>query len=195
MTCSLFSDIIIKHCFQELNDKQSKIVHETLARQIQVTVWVSLIKKFISRRVFFVSEITTKHTFQELNDEQSKIVRETLERQIQVYMRFRNISTAEGMSGLIEHIQETYNLALKSVGVGSLEITFQCPSLESLERLWSDYQSGQLNDVAERYLVTDDIKKKLNLKNVRLKTTIEDENYRICKMILMEEPCEFGSLM
>ena len=63
-------------------------------------------------------------------------------------MRFRNISTAEGMSGLIEHIQETYNLALKSVCVGSLEITFQCISLESLKVLWSDYQSGDLNDVA-----------------------------------------------
>ena len=154
---------------------------------------VSLIKKFISRRVFFVSEITTKHTFQELNDEQSKIVRETLERQIQVYIRFCNISTTEGVSGLIEHIHRTYNLALNSVGLGCLEISLQCPSLESLERLWSDYQSGHLNDVAERYLVTDDIKKKLNLKNVRLTTTIEDENYRICKKILMEKLCKFGS--
>ena len=154
---------------------------------------VSLIKKFISRRVFFVSEITTKHTFQELDDEQSKIVRETLERQVQAYMRFCNISTTEGVSGLIEHIHRTYNLALNSVGLGCLEISLQCPSLESLERLWSDYQSGHLNDVAERYLVTDDIKKKLNLKNVRLTTTIEDENYRICKKILMETLCEFGS--
>ena len=93
---------------------------------------VSLIKKFISRRVFFVSEITTKHTFQELNDEQSKIVRETLERQIQVYIRFCNISTTEGVSGLIEHIHRTYNLALNSVGLGCLEISLQCPSLESL---------------------------------------------------------------
>ena len=141
------------------------------------------------------SDITTKHCFQELNDEQSKIVHETLARQIQVYIRYRNISTAEGVSALIEHIQETYNLALKSVGVRSLEISFQCPSLESLERLWSDYQSGHLNDIAKRYLVTDDMKNKLNLKHVRLKTTIEDENYRICKMILMEEPCEFGILL
>ena len=140
------------------------------------------------------SDIITKHCFQELNDEQRKIVHETLARQIQVYIRYRNISTAEGVSRLIEHIQETYNLALKSVGVRSLEISFQCPCLESLERLWSDYQSGHLNDIAKRYLVTDDMKKKLNLKNVRLKTTIEDENYRICKMILMEEPCEFGIL-
>ena len=97
------------------------------------------------------------------------------------------------MSALIEHIQDAYNLALKSVGVGSLEITFQCTSLESLECLWSDYQSGHLNDIAERYLVTDDIKKKLNLENVSLKTIIEEENYLICKRILMEKSCEFGS--
>ena len=141
------------------------------------------------------SDIITKHCFVELTDEQSKIVHETLARQIQVYIRYRNISTAEGVSALIEHIQETYNLALRSVGVRSLEISFQCPSLESLERLCSDYQSGHLNDIAKRYLVTDDIKKKLNLKNVRLKTTIEDENYRICKMISMEEPCKFGILL
>ena len=94
------------------------------------------------------------------------------------------------MSALIEHIQDAYNLALKSVGVGSLEITFQCPSLESLESLWSDYQTGHLNSIAQRYLVTDDIKKKLNLENVKLKTTIEEENYRICKEILMEKSCK-----
>ena len=93
------------------------------------------------------------------------------------------------MSALIEHIQDAYNLALKSVGVGSLEITFRRPSLESLESLCSDCQSGRLNDIAERYLVTDDIKKKLNLENVRLETTIEEENYRICKEILTEKLC------
>ena len=94
------------------------------------------------------------------------------------------------MSALIEHIQDAYNLTLKSVGVGSLEITFRCPSLESLECLCSDYQSGHLNNIAQRYLVTDDIKKKLNVGNVRLTTTIKEENYRICKEILMEKSCK-----
>ena len=97
------------------------------------------------------------------------------------------------MSALIEHIQDAYSLALRSVGVGSLEITFRCPFLERLESLWSDYQSGHLNDIAERYLVTDDIRKKLNLENVSLKTIIEEENYLICKRVLMEKSCEFGS--
>ena len=140
-----------------------------------------------------LSEIITKHFFQDLNDEQSKIVHDTLQRQIQMYFQYRTISTSEGVSGLIEYIRKTHNVALESVGLGSLEITFRCTSLESLESLWSDYQSGQLNDIAERYLVTDDIKKKLNLKSIRLQTTIEEENYRICKRILLEKSCEFGS--
>ena len=50
------------------------------------------------------SDIVTKHCFLELNDEQSKIVHETIARQIQLYIQYRNISTTEGVSGLIEHI-------------------------------------------------------------------------------------------
>ena len=98
------------------------------------------------------------------------------------------------VSGLIEYIVDTHKVATKSVGLGSLEITFGCTSLESLESLWNDYQSGHLNDIAERYLVTDDIKRKLMLENVRMKTTIDEENYRICKMILMEKSCELQYL-
>ena len=76
------------------------------------------------------SDIVAKHCFLELSDEQSKIVHETIARQIQVYIQYRNISTTEGVSGLIEHIKKTHNLALESVGLGSLEITFRCPSLK-----------------------------------------------------------------
>ena len=137
-----------------------------------------------------LSDIVTRHCYQDLSDEQEEIIHETLIRQIQVYIKYRRVSTADGVSALIEHIQDAYNLALKSVGEGSLEITFRCPSLESLESLWSDYQSGHLNNIAQGYLVTDDIKKKLNLENVRLETTIEEENYRICQEILTKKSCK-----
>ena len=144
--------------------------------------------------IFFVSDIVTKHCFLELNDEQSKIVHETMARQIQVYTQYRNISTTEGVSGLIEHIKKMHNLALESVGLGSLEITFRCPSLDSLESLWTDFQSGHLNGIAMKYLVTEGMKKKLNMENVKLKTTIEEQNYRICKKILTENLCNSGKL-
>ena len=81
-------------------------------------------------------------------------------------------------------------MALQSVGIGSLEVTLWCPSLGSLESLWSDYQSGHLNDVAGRYLVTDEIKKKLNLESIVLETIVEEENYLICKEILMKKSCK-----
>ena len=85
-------------------------------------------------------------------------------------------------------------MSVKSVQKGSLIITVECPTLESLERLWNDYQSGCLNDIAESYLVTDELKRKLGLDHVRLRITIEEENYLICKKALMEISGELGSL-
>ena len=125
------------------------------------------------------SDVSTKHCFLELNDEQSNIVHETLARQIQLYIQYRQIST---------------DLALESVGQGSLNIKFRCPSLESLERSWTDCQSGHQNSIGKRYLVTEDMKKKLNVENAKLKTTIEEQNYRICKKILTENLCKAGKL-
>ena len=141
--------------------------------------------------LFLLPDIVIRHFYQDLSNEQEEIVHEILSRHIQVYIKHRKVTTPDGVSALIEHIRKTYNLALESVGVGSLEIKFRCPTLESLEQLWSDYQSGHLNDIAERYLVTDDIKSKLNLQIVRLKTFIEEENYQNCKKILREKSCEF----
>ena len=142
---------------------------------------------------FLFPDIVIKHSYQDLNNEQEEIVHEILSRQIEVYVKHRKVATPEGVSALIKHIEKTYNLALESVGVGSLEMKFRCPTLKSLEHLWSYYQSGYLNEIAEKYLVTNDMKEKLNLKTVRLKTTIEDENYRNCRKILMEKSCKFES--
>ena len=149
---------------------------------------------FLSRLCSF-SDIITRHCFEGLSDEQQEDVHEILTRHIQMYTKYRKVGTREGVSALIAYIEETHNLVLKAMESGSLELTLLCPSLDSLESLWRDYQSGHLNRIAERYLVTDDIKRKLNLKTVRLKTTIEDENYRNCKKILMEKSCEFDSLL
>ena len=144
---------------------------------------------------FLFPDIVIKHSYQDLSNEQEEIVHDFLSRHIQVYIKHRKVTTPGGVSALIEHIHKTYDLALESVGIGSLELKFRCPTLESLEHLWSDYQSGHLNEIAEKYLVTNDIKKKLNFETVRLKTTIEDESYRNCRKILMEKSCKFDSAL
>ena len=81
-----------------------------------------------------------------------------------------------------------------SVESGSLILTLQCPTLESLERLWNDYRSGYLDEIAERFLVTYELKRKVGLDNVRFKITIEEENYLICKDVLLEKLGKLSSI-
>ena len=85
-------------------------------------------------------------------------------------------------------------MAVMMVKTGSLIITVQCPTLESLESLWNGYCSGYLNEVVESFLVTDELKRKLGLDKVRLKTTIEQENYLICRKAFMENSGELAIL-
>ena len=97
------------------------------------------------------------------------------------YRRHQDLSSLpfdSSVARLTKYIEKAYEVAVI--------ITVQCPTLESLESLWNGYCSGYLNDVVESFLVTDELKRKLGLDNVRLKTTIEEENYLICKKAFME---------
>ena len=75
---------------------------------------------------------------------------------------------------------------LVTLAVVSAIIILDCPTLESHDRLWSDYISGHLDKNAKRYLLTAEMKKRLNLETVSLKTTITKENYFNCRKALME---------
>ena len=105
------------------------------------------------------------------------------------YRRHQDLSSLpfdSSVARLTKYIEKAYEVAVMMVKTGSLIITVQCPTLDSLESLWNGYCSGYLHDVVESFLVTDELKRKLGLDNVRLKTTIEEENYLICKKAFME---------
>ena len=70
---------------------------------------------------------------------------------------------------------------LKGGGPGSLLITVKCDSLQTLERLWKDYLSGYLGDVIQRSFVTEEILTEFSLAELKLKTTISEEEYKACK--------------
>ena len=80
---------------------------------------------------------------------------------------------------------KTYKVLVLSACEGSIVVSLRCPTLESLEHLWSDYRSGDLDKLAERYLLTADMKKKLNQETSYLKTYIDEENYLNCKKALI----------
>ena len=75
------------------------------------------------------------------------------------------------------------------VGVsdGSLVITVKCESLMILEDLWTDYLSGHLGEVVQNCFVTENILKELNLAELRLKTTMDIEEYNACIMFFEKD--------
>ena len=135
--------------------------------------------------------ITTRDLDSELED----VVDRMLRQQLEVFLKYNKktkLSTAKGLSTFVKHLENSYNVTLTSVGVGSLVIKVQCPDLQSLESLWNDYCSGVLNEAAERCLVTDDMKKEINLETLRLKTIIVEDSYLTCKRALMEKSGDLG---
>ena len=72
------------------------------------------------------------------------------------------------------------------VATGSLMVTIECSSLDILEGLWKDYSAGRLNEMAQRFLVTEEILDEFALDKVKLTTTIKKEEYRACQDRLSE---------
>ena len=108
--------------------------------------------------------------------------------QVQTHAKFQDHSTdkLQEVRKLTLALARTYWLLFEDYEMSSLIIIFKCQSLKSLELLWSDYLSGHLDKMAEQYLVTEEVKEKLNLETIRVKTTIEEENYLNCRKVLME---------
>ena len=123
----------------------------------------------------------------DLNEKQLKKVHAMLSVQVKTYLEVHDHSTdkLKGVGALTKFITKTYRLFFKDAAVGSLIIVLNCQTIESLEHLWSDYLSGHLDKVAERYLVTDEMKERLNLETINLKTNIEEENYLKCRKVLL----------
>ena len=136
-----------------------------------------------------------KVTTQNLDAEKEKIFSEHFKQHIDLYMKHNTVCPSsqphEGVNGFFRQLEDIHNALVKAFKLGCLEITVQCPTLESLESLWIDYCSGHLNEVAERFLVSNELKRKLNLETVRLKTTISEESYFMCKKAIMEMSRKF----
>ncbi len=72
-------------------------------------------------------------------------------------------------------------LIFAGVSIGSLLLTVKCGSLQILEGLWEDYSSGHLGEVVQRCFATEEILRELSLAELKLKTTILEEEYKACK--------------
>ena len=131
--------------------------------------------------------ISTKN----LGKEKEEAVEKNLCQTVQNCLKFNDHSIdvhVQALKSFTDLIIDTYRVNLVSVGEGSVVIIVECPSLESLEHLWADYLDGNLDKVAERYLVPYEMRKELNLETSCLTITIEEKNYLNCKKALMALP-------
>ena len=92
--------------------------------------------------------------------------------------------TVDELPQYFQHLELTRDTTPTGGNENSLRLAVKCNSLEGLERLWEDYRSGRLNEMAEKYLVTDEIKRRFHVESVNLATTILEEDYLACKEFL-----------
>ncbi|XP_068687494.1 uncharacterized protein [Montipora foliosa] len=120
---------------------------------------------------------------QGLEGEKQEEFYEMLTAQVKLFEKYHHYSTdtVNGLAKLIDLLERTFQLHLVTVNVGSLVIIVDCQTLKGLDHLWNDYLSGHVNSMAEQYLVTDEMKQKLGLETISLKTTIAEENYVACR--------------
>ena len=99
------------------------------------------------------------------------------------YLQATQPSSKDDCDGFLEYMK-SMRFIITGDRTGSLLITVKCDSLQILERLWEDYSSGHLSEVVQRCFVTEDILTKLSLTELKLKTTISQEEYKACKKFL-----------
>lgn len=93
-----------------------------------------------------------------------------------------------------QEFMATLKVGMQRAFLGSLIVPLQCDSLQILEGLWSAYCSGVLSEMVQSCLVTEYILKELNLSEVKLKTTISEEDYNACKQQFMQSSGMFEVL-
>ena len=102
------------------------------------------------------------------------------------YLQTTPQRSSEEHNSFKEYLKEM-KLIITGVAEGSLVITVKCESLIILEELWTDYSSGHLGEVVQNCFVTEKILKELSLAELRLKTTMDKEEYNACKMFFEKD--------
>ena len=94
------------------------------------------------------------------------------------YLQDVNPSNQEEYNKFLQYLQEVGKVLFVGTKLGSLIIIVECSSLLILDELWEDYYTGYLNEMAQKYLVTEDVLKELGLTELKLVTTIVEKEYR-----------------
>lgn len=105
------------------------------------------------------------------------------------YLGTTDASKPNALGNLVSYLEEERKAVIVDFTISqpqSLIITVEYSSLQKLEELWHDYSTEHLNKMVHKYLVTRDILDELALANLKLATTISEEEYRFCRMHFLQ---------
>ena len=111
------------------------------------------------------------------------------------YLKAIDPSKPEDLNGFVYYLEKVRKTLIVDTQSGSLIITVECSSVEILDELWYDYCNGFLKKMVQKFLVDDEVLKELGLTEVKLTTTILEEDYRACREYLLQHSGEFRSLV
>jgi len=93
------------------------------------------------------------------------------------------------LEAITPHSQDDFNqflaymkemrLTISGLRTGSVIIVVECASLEILEVLWVDYETGHLNEVAQKFFRTADVIREFG--EVKFTIFILEEEYKACR--------------
>ncbi|KAJ7347630.1 hypothetical protein OS493_039947, partial [Desmophyllum pertusum] len=104
------------------------------------------------------------------------------------YLQTVDPTRPEDFNAFVYYLEKVRKVLIVDTKSGSLIITVECSSLEILDGLWDDYCAGFLNEMAQKFLVTEDVLTELGLIEVKLTTTIPEEEYRACQEYFLQYP-------
>ncbi len=139
----------------------------------------------LSFKISCASAISRNSKDQDSQEAREKVNRYMRKKVVDAMGKF-DLSTIEGIRDLNAFLVGHLHLMDVSYHISSIKVTVKCGTLEILERLWGDYRSGNLNKVAEKCLITENVKDELDMETITLTTTILEEDYLACRLSLME---------
>lgn len=108
------------------------------------------------------------------------------------YLQTENPSNREELDKFVAYMEKVRQVIVVDVSTGSLIFTLGCGSVQILDELWEDYSTGHLNEVAQLYLVTNDILKEFGLSSLKLTSSIKEEDYTVCRQRLVTSEGGYG---
>lgn len=75
-------------------------------------------------------------------------------------------------------------LLITGITTGSVIITVICTSLEILELLWEDCNTGHMDEVAQKLLITKDVIREFG--DVKITVTMLEEEYKACRAYFLQ---------